>query len=105
MEPFSGSISPVKIFISVDLPAPFGPVIAYRRPEIKVVLTSSNRMRAPNRIDTLLTDSCIFKMNSGLTAKDCLARWGGLVIVPRFHWFVWAGFHIRHHRSPFTGTQ
>ena len=27
-EPFSGSISPVMIFISVDLPAPFGPVIA-----------------------------------------------------------------------------
>jgi hypothetical protein len=27
-EPLEGSISPVRIFISVDLPAPLGPVIA-----------------------------------------------------------------------------
>src|SRR5262249_22292209 len=61
-EPFSESISPVRIFIRVDLPAPFGPVIAYRRPEMKVVLTSSKRMRPPNRIDTLFTESCIIRM-------------------------------------------
>ena len=28
IEPFVGSCSPVKIFMKVDLPAPFGPVIA-----------------------------------------------------------------------------
>ncbi len=28
MDPWDGSISRVKIFIRVDLPAPFGPVIA-----------------------------------------------------------------------------
>ena len=28
MEPLVGSISPVRIFISVDLPAPLGPVTA-----------------------------------------------------------------------------
>ena len=27
-DPLSGSISPVRIFISVDLPAPLGPVMA-----------------------------------------------------------------------------
>src|SRR5215475_10938810 len=55
--PLVGSSSPVKIFIRVDLPAPFGPVIAYRRPVVKVVVTSSNRTRAPYRIDTLFTES------------------------------------------------
>src|SRR4051794_17339325 len=60
-EPFSESISPVRIFMSVDLPAPFGPVIAYRRPEIKVVLTSSNRINPPKRMDTLFIESCMIK--------------------------------------------
>ena len=64
-EPFEASISPVMIFISVDLPAPFGPVIAYRRLEIKVVLTSSNRMRAPNRIETLFIESCMLQITPG----------------------------------------
>src|SRR6267154_3934089 len=54
--PLVGSISPVRIFIKVDLPAPFGPVIAYRRPAINVVVTSSNSTRAPYRIDILLIE-------------------------------------------------
>src|ERR1700733_10056639 len=56
MVPFSGSISPVRIFMKVDLPAPLGPVIAYRRPGRNVAVTSSNKMRAPKRIVTSLTD-------------------------------------------------
>ena len=42
--------------MNVDLPAPLGPVIAYRRPERNVAVTSSNKMRAPKRIVTSLTD-------------------------------------------------
>ena len=34
--PSAASISPVKTFIKVDLPAPFGPVRPYRRPRDKV---------------------------------------------------------------------
>src|ERR1700722_8450009 len=55
--PLVGSISPVSIFISVDLPAPLGPVIPYRRPSKKVVDTSSNKTRGPKRIVTLLIES------------------------------------------------
>src|SRR5258708_36377312 len=57
MEPLEGSISPVRIFIRVDLPAPLGPVMAYRRPVRKVVVTSSNKTRAPKRIVRLSIDS------------------------------------------------
>src|ERR1017187_2858767 len=57
MDPLVGSISPVKIFISVDLPAPLGPVTAYRRPGRNVQVTSSNRVRAPKRMEMLLTES------------------------------------------------
>src|ERR1035437_4055518 len=45
MEPLVGSRPPVRIFISVDLPAPLGPV------------TASNRMLAPKRMEILLTES------------------------------------------------
>ena len=73
MEPFVGSISPVKIFIRVDLPAPFGPVMAYRRPAENVVVTSSNSTRAPYRIETLFTESialyCTAKCKSIVSAK------------------------------------
>src|ERR1017187_2547529 len=57
MDPLVGSISPVKIFISVDLPAPLGPVTAYRRPGRNVQVTSSNRVLAPKRMEMLLTES------------------------------------------------
>src|SRR6266702_4719808 len=74
--PLVGSISPVKIFIKVDLPAPFGPVIAYRRPAIKVVVTSSNSTRAPYRIDILLIEiialNCIVKRVSDSTRTPTL---------------------------------
>src|ERR1700760_1030330 len=56
-DPFSGSISPVRIFINVDLPAPFGPLIAYRRPVRNVHVTSSNSIRAPKRMEMLLMES------------------------------------------------
>src|SRR3984957_15352685 len=58
--PLVGSISPVSIFISVDLPAPLGPVIPYRRPSKKVVDTSANKTRGPKRIVTLLIESIAY---------------------------------------------
>src|ERR1035437_623749 len=54
--PFWGSISPVKTFIKVDLPAPFGPVRPYRRPLVKVTETSSKSSFCPYRIVTLETE-------------------------------------------------
>src|ERR1700747_285375 len=68
-EPLVGSISPVKIFIRVDLPAPLGPEIAYRRPPIKVHVTSSNRTRGPNRIVMLLTESKISHYTAKVTHR------------------------------------
>ena len=50
-DPFAGSSSPVRIFISVDLPAPLGPVIAYRRPVRNEQVTSSNSILAPKRME------------------------------------------------------
>lgn len=55
--PFVGSMSPVKIRISVVFPAPFGPLIAYLRPAKNVQLTSSNKIRGPKRIVMLLRES------------------------------------------------
>src|SRR5260370_40927925 len=60
IEPLVGSKSPARIFIRVVLPAPFGPVIAYRRPAIKLQVTSSNSILPPNRIVMLLTESIAF---------------------------------------------
>src|ERR1700687_1346531 len=57
IDPLVGSKSPANIFIKVVLPAPFGPVIAYRRPAIKLQVTSSNRILPPNRMVMLLTES------------------------------------------------
>src|ERR1700724_3831976 len=62
IEPLVGSSSPVKIFIKVDLPAPLGPVTAYRRPVMKVQVTFSNSTRGPKRIEMLLTDSITFQL-------------------------------------------
>src|SRR5258708_24865805 len=56
-EPLVGSSSPVRIFINVDLPAPFGQDTAYRRPARKVQVTSSNSTRGPKRMDMLFTES------------------------------------------------
>src|SRR5438874_83197 len=56
-EPLEGSISPARIFMNVDLPEPFGPVTAYRRPGRKVVVTSSNKISAPKRMEMSLIDS------------------------------------------------
>jgi hypothetical protein len=42
--------------MKVDLPAPFGPVSPYRRPEMKVAATSSKRIFDPYRMLTLLTE-------------------------------------------------
>jgi hypothetical protein len=57
IDPLVGSKSPASIFIKVVLPAPLGPVIAYRRPAIKLQVTSSNKILPPNRIVMLLTES------------------------------------------------
>src|ERR1700674_1818912 len=57
IDPLVGSKSPASIFIKVVLPAPLGPVIAYRRPAIKLQVTSSNRILPPYRIVMLLTES------------------------------------------------
>src|SRR5882724_11414168 len=56
-EPFGASSSPVRIFIKVDLPAPLGPVMAYRRPARNVQVTSSNSILAPKRMEMLLRES------------------------------------------------
>ncbi len=45
--PRCGVSSPVSSFMNVDLPAPFGPVRPYRRPAMKVVLTSSKSTFEP----------------------------------------------------------
>jgi hypothetical protein len=45
--PFWGARSPVRSFMNVDLPEPFGPVSPYRRPFEKVVVTSSKRILLP----------------------------------------------------------
>src|SRR5882762_4701556 len=60
IDPLVGSKSPANIFIKVVLPAPLGPVIAYRRPAIKLQVTSSNSILPPNRIVMLLTESIAF---------------------------------------------
>src|SRR5258708_28591047 len=57
IDPLVGSKSPANIFIKVVLPAPLGPVIADRRPAIKLQVTSSNSILPPNRIVMLFTDS------------------------------------------------
>src|ERR1700727_2890245 len=49
--PFCGSISPLSIFMKVDLPAPLGPV-------------------RPKRMETLLTESMI-RSGSSLDLRDC----------------------------------
>jgi len=41
--------------MTVDFPAPFGPVNPYFRPDENVVVTSSKRTFDPKRIDTPLT--------------------------------------------------
>jgi hypothetical protein len=57
--------------MNVDLPAPFGPVIAYRRPGTNVVVTSSKRMRAPKRMVTALTE---IKVEGALLGLNLLYR-------------------------------
>src|SRR3984885_12202858 len=54
--PLVGSMSPVRIRMSVVFPAPLGPLIAYRRPGKNVQLTSSNKIRGPKRIVMLLRE-------------------------------------------------
>jgi hypothetical protein len=58
-EPLVGSSSPVRILIKVDLPATLGPVMTYRLPDMKVVVTSSNKTRVPKGMGTLLIESII----------------------------------------------
>ena len=53
---FCGGASSFRSFMKVDLPAPFGPASAYRRPGENVAVTSSNRIFDPNRIDTAETE-------------------------------------------------
>src|ERR1700674_2425889 len=60
IDPLVGSKSPASIFIKVVLPAPLGPLIAYRRPAIKLQVTSSKRILPPKRIVMLLTESIAF---------------------------------------------
>jgi hypothetical protein len=50
-DPLAGSISADRIFISVDFPAPLGPVMAYRLPARNVQVTSSNSILAPKRME------------------------------------------------------
>jgi hypothetical protein len=54
--PFCGWSSPLRSFMNVDFPAPFGPVRPYRRPVEKVVVTSSKSTFDPYRMETLLTE-------------------------------------------------
>ena len=54
--PTCGSISPVRSFMNVDLPDPFGPVRPYFRPFENVVVTSSKSTLEPYRMETLLTE-------------------------------------------------
>src|SRR5258706_11408309 len=68
IDPLVGSKSPARIFIKVVLPAPLGPVIAYRRPAIKLQVTSSNRILPPNRIVMLLTESIAFNYTVKLSS-------------------------------------
>jgi hypothetical protein len=51
---------PVRTFINVDLPAPFGPVNPYRRPLVNVTETSSKSSFCPYRIVTLETEIMVF---------------------------------------------
>mgnify|MGYP001561669713 CR=1 FL=1 len=48
-------MSPMRIFMNVDLPAPLGPVRPKRLPGPKAVLTSSKSLRPPKPFDTLET--------------------------------------------------
>jgi len=50
--------------MNVDLPEPFGPVMAYLRPGWKVVVTSSNKIRAPKRMVRSFTE---IKIRGGVT--------------------------------------
>jgi hypothetical protein len=45
--------------MNVDLPDPLGPVNPYRRPDEKVVVTSSKSNFEPYRIETPLTEIMI----------------------------------------------
>src|ERR1700674_353644 len=78
IEPLVGSKSPASIFIKVVLPAPFGPLIAYRPPAIKLQVTSSNRILPPNRIVMLLTESIAFDYTvelPGALGHVCIANY------------------------------
>src|ERR1700726_4021250 len=74
IDPLVGSKSPANIFIKVVLPAPLGPVIAYRRPAIKLQVTSSNSILPPNRIVMLLTESIAFNYTVKLFCVLALVR-------------------------------
>src|SRR6266404_7392674 len=74
IDPLVGSKSPARIFINVVLPAPLGPVIAYRRPAIKLQVTSSNSILPPNRIVMLLTESIAFNYTVKLLCVLGLVR-------------------------------
>src|SRR5512137_127937 len=54
--PVSGSSSPARIFMKVDLPAPFGPVRPNRRPGANVTFTSSNSFLGPKALVTSWTE-------------------------------------------------
>src|SRR5579862_2161561 len=73
-DPFDGSISPVRIFMNVDLPDPLGPVMAYRRPGRNVAVTSSNRMRAPKRMEMSLTEIKIEGSCQGFAIEPAKAK-------------------------------
>src|SRR5712672_1188299 len=74
IDPLVGSKSPARIFIKVVLPAPLGPVIAYRRPAMKLQVTSSNSILPPNRIVMLLTESIASDYTVKLSSVLCDAR-------------------------------
>src|ERR1700720_1094533 len=89
IDPLVGSKSPARIFIKVVLPAPLGPVIAYRRPAMKLQVTSSNNILPPNRIVMLLTES----IASNYTVKlSCVL---GLVRITNYYcyWYPSGGLH------------
>src|ERR1700691_5720119 len=69
--PFVGSMSPVRIRMSVVFPAPLGPLIAYRRPGKNVQLTSSNKIRGPKRIVMLLREIKAVNYNVECAPASC----------------------------------
>src|SRR5580704_18968326 len=71
--PASGSSLPRMILMSVDLPAPFGPVMAMRSPDMTFNETSSNNSRPPKDLDSPATVSMRNSLRLQLREQDHVA--------------------------------